>query len=159
MKNNSGFTLIELLAVIVILGVIMVIGTSSVLPLMGEAREKTFRLTATNVIKDSIDSKDLYSTGILSIENDNDSCVNVSTKKMCFTINKLSSVKGSDLNENGYYGKVEIINYTDNNPTYKLYLRRGFEFRIVGEEFTDYTRNGTIDSTNWEDSFETCSCE
>lgn len=50
LKNKKGFTLIELLAVIVVLAVIMMIATTSVVPLITDSRLGGFASTANTVL-------------------------------------------------------------------------------------------------------------
>ena len=49
MKNNKGFTLIELLAVIVILGIIMTIVTTSVVASINESKKKAKYIAAKDI--------------------------------------------------------------------------------------------------------------
>ena len=49
-KNENGFTLIELLAVIVILGIIMVIATTSVLKNINDSKEKAKYTAAKEIV-------------------------------------------------------------------------------------------------------------
>ncbi|MDD2496342.1 MAG: prepilin-type N-terminal cleavage/methylation domain-containing protein, partial [Tissierellia bacterium] len=51
MKKNKAFTLIELIAVIVILGIIAIITTSSILIILKNNRKNTFALSLENLIK------------------------------------------------------------------------------------------------------------
>ena len=55
--NNKGFTLVEVLAVIVILGVIGGIATSSVLSSINTSKESSYKLMVNNII---IASENLY---------------------------------------------------------------------------------------------------
>lgn len=50
MKNKKGFTLIELLAVIVILGVILVIATTSVIKNINDSRKKAKYTAAREIV-------------------------------------------------------------------------------------------------------------
>ena len=70
MKNKKGFTLIELLAVIVILGVILTIATTSVIKSINDSKEKTKYMAA----KEIVNMAEAY---IANNGTDEDGCVNV----------------------------------------------------------------------------------
>lgn len=70
MKNKKGFTLIELLAVIVILGVILTIATTSVIKSINDSKEKT-KFTAAQEI---VNMAEAY---IATNGADEDGCINV----------------------------------------------------------------------------------
>lgn len=162
MMNKKGFTLIELLAIIVVLAIIIILSLSVLLPIGTEAREKSFRLEANNVIKGTENAlKDYNSEKIRLDESSIDKCYNGETKNMCFTISSLINLGYYDLEDEikeNFKGKV-ILDLTDsNNPTYTLYFKKNDEFRFVGLKFKDYTKKGELDNGDWEASFETCSC-
>ena len=69
MKNKKGFTLIELLAVIVILGVIMTIATTSVLKNINESKKKAKYIAAKEIVE--------IAEAYMAAEGGNLSCVNV----------------------------------------------------------------------------------
>lgn len=50
-KNNKGFTLIELLAVIVILGIILTIATTSVIKNINDSKEKARYIAAKEIVQ------------------------------------------------------------------------------------------------------------
>ena len=163
MKNNNGFTLIELLAVIVVLAIVMVLATTTVLPYMTEARESAFRIEATTVIDSAESAKDLYTLGKVKINNDSDSCVDATTKKMCFTVDELITLGIYDGNKDDFDGKVLIENYNTNTPSYTLNLKKNSEFAIIGGTVKDYSNNTTEGGAlgvvaNWADANATCSC-
>lgn len=51
MKNKKGFTLVELLAVIVILGIIMTIATTSVIKSINDSKEKAKYIAAKEIVE------------------------------------------------------------------------------------------------------------
>ncbi len=160
--NKNGFTLIELLAVIVVLAIVATLAISSVLPLGTEAREKAFRLEATNAVKSAEMAKEAYDLGTFKLDTSNvNSCYNPSTKKMCFTISSLVDLQYYDLDEEDketFKGRVDI-NLTDRkNPVYTLYFKKNDEFRFVGLTTKNYTENGELDNAAWQDSYESCTC-
>lgn len=77
MKNKRGFTLIELLAVIVILGVILVIATTSVIKSISTSREKA-KYTAAKEIGNIAEAYIATETdGVFKINNEK--CVDINT--------------------------------------------------------------------------------
>lgn len=160
--NKKGFTLIELLAIIVLLAIVIILALSVLLPVGTEAREKSFRLEATNVIEGTEKAlKDYNSEKITIDENSTDKCYNNETKNMCFTISSLIDLGYYDLEDEikeNFKGKV-ILDLTDsNNPTYALYFKKNDEFRFVGLKFKDYSNDGELDNDDWDASYESCSC-
>ena len=87
MKNKKGFTLIELLAVIVILGIIMTIATTSVLRNIKQSKIKARYIAA----------KDITAIASAYLETNNENCVEV-----------------SDLIEKGYLND-DVTNPADEN--------------------------------------------
>ncbi len=158
MKNKRGFTLIELLAVIVVLAIVMVIATTTVLPYMSEAREDSFRIEASEVVKTANTAMGLYNLGQIKTNNDAASCINKTTKKACFTVDYLIDNNVYDADKGTFVGKVDITNYDSSTPTYTLYFKKGDEFILAGETYEDYNKNGTL-KTEWnKETNESCSC-
>ena len=160
--NKNGFTLIELLAVIVVLAIVATWAISSVLPLGTEAREKAFRLEATNGVESAEKAKETYDLGGLKLETTNvNSCYNPSTKIMCFTVSSLVDLQYYDLDaedKETFKGRVDI-NLTDRKkPVYTLYFKKNDEFRFVGLTTKNYTKHGDIDNASWDEKYETCTC-
>ena len=159
--NKKGFTLIELLAIIALLAIVIILALSILLPVGTEAREKSFRLEATNVIKGTENAlKDYNSEKIALDESSTDKCYNNETKSICFTISSLIDLGYYNLDDGikeNFKGKV-ILDLTDNNPTYTLYFKKNDEFRFVGLKYKDYSSNGELDNDDWEASYESCSC-
>ena len=73
-KNKNGFTLIELLEVIVILGIIMVIATTSVLKNINDSKEKAKYMAA----KEIVENAEAYFATKVTIDPDSTNCVPVS---------------------------------------------------------------------------------
>ena len=156
MKNNKGFTLVELLAVIVVLAVITVIGVTTVLPYMRDAREKAFRVEATEIIKSAQKAVELADLGELSVGSDTNSCVKNNT--YCFTVSELKQLAVYDSKSDAYVGKV-LVAVDGVNKTYTLYVKKSNEFRIIGSQMEDYTKYGVINNAAWESEYESCDCE
>ena len=160
--NKKGFTLIELLAIIAVLAIVIILAISILLPVGTEAREKSFRLEANNVIDGTAKAlKDYKEEKIKLDESSTDKCYNSETKNMCFTISSLIDLGYYDLEDgikDNFKGKV-IINLTDSeNPTYTLYFKKNDEFRFVGLKYKDYSNDGELDNDDWEASYESCTC-
>lgn len=160
--NKKGFTLIELLAIIALLAIVIILTLSILLPVGTEAREKSFRLEATNVIKGTEKALKDYNSQKFELDGSStDKCYNAETKNMCFTIAALVDLGYYDLDDEikeNFKGKV-ILNGTDNNPTYTLYFKKNDEFRFVGLKFNDYNKDGELDNDDWEASYESCVCD
>lgn len=102
MKNKRGFTLIELLAVIVILGVILVIATTSVIKSINDSKVKAKYTAAKEIVN--------IAEAYMATETDG---VDVEDKKKCVAIqtlidndylekdvtNPLTGENGGDFNE------------------------------------------------------------
>jgi len=155
MKKN-GFTLVELLAVIVVLGIVMVLATTTVLPLMSQSREKAFRTEANGVLQAAETVRDLYTLGELTMPTN--SC-ELGTK-MCFTIDDLID-SGYYKGDKDTYDGTLTIDLSSND--YTLNFKKGSEFAIIGGTVKDYVKNTTgtaaLDQVStWADANETCSC-
>ena len=159
MNNKNGFTLIELLAVIVVLAIVAVLAVSTVLPLGTEAREKAFRLEATNAVGSAEIALEAYNLGDFKFDGSSTAkCYNTTTKKMCYTIDSLIDLQYYDMDKGTFSGKVEIDLTDRKNPGYTLYFKKNDEFRFVNLKYKDYSKNGEIDNDTWSESYETCSC-
>lgn len=158
MKNNHGFTLIELLAVIVVLAIVMVLATTTILPYMSDARERAFRIEATDLVSAAKKAKELYDLGEVKINTSSEnSCLN--TEKICFTVAELIDLGIYDGAKDKYKGKVEITSYKDKQPTYTLYLTKGTEFYINGGTAIDYTdTNVKLTSNEPSTGYDICTC-
>ena len=161
MKKN-GFTLVELLAVIVVLGIVMVLATTTVLPLMEESRVKAFRTEATAVIETASTVKDLHTLNQVTIPST--SCA--TSTKICFTVDDLIDLGYHKGNKDVYDGTVTIDIASD---VYTLNLKKNNEFAIIGGNVKDYIATTTDNTTNgvygaldavssWPEAGYTCSC-
>ena len=154
--NKNGFTLIELLAVIVVLAIVTALAMTTVLPLGGEAREKAFRVEATNAIKSATTAYEMYNLGQIKLDNSStDKCYNSTTKNMCFTIDSLIDLGYYDMEKGTFTGSV-IINTS--NDEYTLNLKKNDEFHFVGYNFKDYSKQGEINNEDWQETYNSCSC-
>ena len=156
--NNKGFTLVELLAVIVVLAMVMVLAMTTVLPYMNDARENAFRIEAGNFVDASADAMELYYLGKVKFDNNNNSCINDTGTKACFTVNKLVDLGLYTGDKETFQGKV-MLDLTDKkNVQYTNYFKKNDEFRFVGLNYRDYSKNGTVNSDPWLDEYNSCSC-
>ena len=113
-KDSKGFTLIELLAVIVVLSIVMLIGVYAVLPQMEGAKRKAFAIEANGVIK----AAQQY-VAVESLENNT-----IFTAQQCVDLSTLVTKGYSELDKEGYVGKVMIQkDSTTNVYTYTLTLK------------------------------------
>lgn len=160
--NKKGFSLIELLAVIAMLAIIIILAISILLPVGTEAREKAFRLEATNVIDGADKAIKDYKEGKIEFEDGKtDKCYNSETKNMCFTISSLIDLGYYDLKDEvkaNFKGKVIIDLTNSDKPTYTLYFKKNDEFRFVGLQYKDYSNDGELDNADWVASYESCTC-
>ena len=88
--NKKGFTLVELLAVIVILAVVMLIGGTTVLPMMQKAQKSSLGTEGVSMKKAA---ENAFQTELIK----GSSATFKSTDKVCFSIAYLCA--------NGYYDK------------------------------------------------------
>ena len=161
MKNKNGFTLIELLAVIVVLAIVTVIATQSILPYMSNARPDAFGIEATYVMKSAEDAATLHNLNKVKLKNNTASCKK--DKVLCFTIAELINLGLYDGDSETYKGKV-LIDFSNTEVDYTLYLQKGAEFSIVGSHETDFVNNKTdLVSGGFANDkvteYTTCTCE
>ena len=157
-SNKKGFTLIELLAVIVILAIITVIGITTILPYMQDARERAFKIEATNVVNAAKKAMDLISLDQLSVDSTGtESCKNAAGTTYCFTVEKLINLGiYTTGDKNAFSGKI-IVTPSNASP-YNLYLKKNDEFKITGSTFENYTDINLPSSGDWASAYESCTC-
>ncbi len=156
MKNNYGFTLMELLAVIVVLAIVSVIGTSTVLPLLSNVRESAFRVGATNAVKSADSAIRLVELEEQDYTNDGTNCK--IGKKVCFTIDTLVKWGVNDGEIGTYKGKVVVDTTDSNNPVYTLYFQKNAEFSFIKQHGKDGEKMDISSSANWLDEYNSCTC-
>ena len=162
MKNNKGFTLIELLAVIVVLAIVMVLAATTVLPLVGNARENAFGVEATGVVKAAKDAVDLYILGEYSLGGTaTTSCLSAS-KKICITVSELIASGRFDADSSVYSGTVTVDFSNTSAYGYTLNFKKGAEFAIIAGTKETYTKNVSTSlatvSTWVANTHEKCTC-
>ena len=159
--NKKGFTLIELLAVIIILAIVTLIGATTVLPYMSDAREKAFNVEAHNVVSSAKRAMELYNLGEITLtsdtvcSDDKDPCLKCyksSDKSTCFSVLGLINLGIYDADKFTFTGKVVF----DENGDYTLYFKKNNEFKIVGAKnaYTITTTDSWVD-----EEYNVCNCE
>ena len=107
-RNKKGFTLVELLAVIVVLGVILAIATTSVIKVIKTNRAKTFSKTMDVVVQSA--KGILVGKEIDVCDSDSDNCAEAFKSKLIESLN---------ISENDY----EIsVSYSATDKTYTITL-------------------------------------
>lgn len=116
MRNNKkGFTLVELLAVIVILAVVMLIGITSIGPLMANSRKSALRsdgLDLMNAAKTAYQAEALKTSPAFT-----------ATSTVCMTIDWLEA-QGYTENKQNYKGSV-LVSYNSGSYTYTYWIANG----------------------------------
>jgi len=151
LKNKKGFTLIELLAVIVVLGIVMVIGATTVLPLLEQSKKNAFETEAKSLISGASDIVTL-----ITINEYEGSYYETSNDGYCITFDQIKTAGFWNKNDSkGYVGKVEATK-KDNNYTYTVtmhndnYKVAGASDGLTAENYVDtdtsvvYTCSGTL---------------
>ncbi len=145
----------ELLAVIVVLAIVAVIGTTTVLPLLSDSQEQAFRVEATSAVKSAEEANNLVTLGKRSYANDTNSCK--VGNKICLTIDTLIDW-GTYTGEKGSYkGKVE---YDTSTNVYTLYFYKNAEYTFINTQGKNYNNEDIeiSNSASWQESYEKCSC-
>ena len=127
--NKKGFTLIELLAVIVVLGIVMVIGTTTVLPLLEKSQKNAFATEANSAIESASNSVSLISLGEYE-DPYYEITTNGTVTGYCFTLEQLRNVgfwKKNDIT--GYEGSVTVTK-SGNIYTYSVTMHNA-NYKIV----------------------------
>lgn len=154
MKKN-GFTLIELLGVIVILGIIITITITKVVPIMNRSKSKAF---INDAIIFSEAGRNKYSDNKMNqVDTGNlfSGTSNVNTK--CYSIeSSLIGPYASTGNDN-IVGSVEVCATSACNFTSKIWVSNG-KYNIAGVEYENLKslNKSVLESTTYSENFLTC---
>ena len=121
--NKKGFTLIELLAVVVVLGIIMVLSVTTILPYMENARKQAFATEAEVLKKSAEQAVSLINIGQIT---------NSYTKgpgDYCFTLDDLQKL-GLFKKDNSKYNGAVVVRQSNNSYKYYVKLENG-EYYIL----------------------------
>ena len=145
--NKKGFTLIELLAVIVVLGIVMVIATTTVLPYLKNIKKQSFISEANSLRKAAENATELIANGIIT--------TNKYTKisnGYCFSIDDLKALGMFTKDDVNYKGSVRAIR-DGNKFTYQVGLKTKeyyvpyIEGDIKVDDVKDVTEDFTVNYT------------
>lgn len=129
MRNNKkGFTLVELLAVIVILAVVMLIGITSIGPLMANSRKSALRsdgLDLMNAAKTAYQAEALKTVPEFN-----------STQSVCMSLEWLKK-EGYTENKQNYKGSV-LVTYASGQYSYKYWIANGTYAFLGADANTGY---------------------
>ena len=125
--NKKGFTLVELLAVIVILAVVMLIGVTAILPLMGRARKSALGSEGVSLV-------DTAKTAYQAEQLNNNSKIKT-TSTVCFSIPWLKEHNYYDKDSDDYKGSV-LVSYADGKYSYKFWIDNGTYYIDAAEPST-----------------------
>lgn len=123
MKDKKGFTLIELLVIIVILGALVVLATTSVTKILDNAKKDTLKQTAKTII----------SAALMKTSE------NFTNSSICYNLSDLSAYIEQDLS--GYTGSI-LIDFENN--TESIWLGSG-DYKIVGENESNFIITKKLD--------------
>ncbi len=123
MKDKKGFTLIELLVIIVILGALVVLATTSVTKILDNAKKDTLKQTAKTIISAAL---------MKTSENSTNSSI-------CYNLSDLSAYIEQDLS--GYTGSI-LIDFENN--TESIWLGSG-DYKIVRENESNFIITKKLD--------------
>ena len=150
MRNNKkGFTLVELLAVIVILAVVMLIGITSIGPLMANSRKSALRSDGLDLMNAA---KTAYQAEALkTIPEFN------STQSVCMSLEWLKK-EGYTENKQNYKGSV-LVTYASGQYSYKYWIANG-TYAFLGADantgYNDTTKVVDYVSTTHDDTLNNC---
>ena len=129
MRNNKkGFTLVELLAVIVILAVVMLIGITSIGPLMANSRKSALRSDGLDLINAA---KTAYQAEALKTDPEFNS-----TQSVCMSLEWLKK-EGYTENKQNYKGSV-LVTYSNNQYSYSYWISNGTYAFLGADANTGY---------------------
>lgn len=135
MRNNKkGFTLVELLAVIVILAVVMLIGITSIGPLMANSRKSALRsdgLDLMNAAKTAYQAEALKTTPAFT-----------ATATVCMPLSWLKE-EGYTENKQNYKGSV-LVTYASGQYSYKYWIANGTYAFLGADENTGYDNDEIV---------------
>lgn len=141
MRNNKkGFTLVELLAVIVILAVVMLIGITSIGPLMANSRKSALRsdgLDLMNAAKTAYQAEALKTTPAFT-----------AIETVCMPLDWLKA-QGYTENKQNYKGSV-LVTYASGQYSYKYWIANGTYAFLGADENTGYDDKDKV--MNYDDS-------
>ena len=157
MKEKGIFNITKLLAIIIVLLIVILVAATITLPSASKAREKAFRLEATNAVEGAENAIKKYKDNELTINNDTNSCRD--TIKYCFTVKELSRLDLYKGDSSKFKGKIEIYYDDESNHEYNVFFRKNDEFRIIGGFRKSYTEFGVLSIQMWNEDYEACNCE
>lgn len=129
MRNNKkGFTLVELLAVIVILAVVMLVGITSIGPLMANSRKSALR-------SDGLDLMNAAKTAYQAEALKTDPAFTATTT-VCMPLDWLKN-EGYTENKNKYKGSV-LVTYASGQYSYTYWIANGTYAFLGADEDTGY---------------------
>lgn len=151
MRNNKkGFTLVELLAVIVILAVVMLIGITSIGPLMANSRKSALRsdgLDLMNAAKTAYQAEALKTSPAFT-----------ATSTVCMPLEWLKK-EGYTENKQNYKGSVLVTYDGAGQYSYKYWIANG-TYAFLGADantgYNDTTKVVDYVSTTHDDTLNNC---
>lgn len=135
MRNNKkGFTLVELLAVIVILAVVMLVGITSIGPLMANSRKSALRSDGLDLMNAA---KTAYQAEALKTDPKF-----TATATVCMPLEWLKK-EGYTENKQNYKGSV-LVTYASGQYSYKYWIANGTYAFLGADENTGYDDSAKV---------------
>jgi len=161
-NNKKGFTLIELLAVIVVLAIVMVLATSTVLPMIGDARKTAFSNEANSVLDAAKNAVSVIRLGTVNLTAGDDykytaaveatQTTSAQPAKYCFTLQGLKDLQMLDKDLTNYHGTITVSVPASGAYTYDIDMDNGGTYYVTGEYSSvtkDNVQEGSAPSSNY----------
>lgn len=125
-RKNAGFTLMELLAVIVVLAIVAVIGTTTVLPLLNDTKDEAFATEANEFKGAAYDAISLIILNKMDTAN-----YTKIANGYCFTVKNLIDEGVFDKDDGNYAGTVYATKEAGSNVyKYEVSFSNGDDYYV-----------------------------
>ena len=159
MEKKQGVKLSVLISVVVIFAIIILIACICLSNSAQSTRKKAFATMANEVVASAEEAYDMYVSGELSLNDDEETSCLMYENIMCFTVDYLKTLGLFEDESNTYSGKV-VIDASQEYVNYILCLQKGAEYNITAGARKDYSDYSGINNGGWtsDEGQTTCSC-